>query len=278
MFIMKGAGIVKLKVLVDNNTYIDEYYLGEPAAAFYIEEGGERILFDCGYSDVLLKNAELMGIDLSSLTKIVFSHGHNDHTRGLLFLKDRADLSAVSLIAHPDCFLPREDETGSFGAPFSLADAALWTKLTTTCEPVNLIDKLVWLGEIPRGNDFEASEPVGRRLKEGLWEDDYVMDDTALAYRGEEGLFIITGCSHSGICNIVEYAKKVCGDSRIAGIIGGFHLFEKGRQLDKAVEYLKSCGVKRLYPCHCVSLAAKAAMLAELPVVEVGVGLRLELQ
>ena len=56
------------------------------------------------------------------------------------------------------------------------------------------------------------------------------------------------------------------------------HLFEKGRQLDKAVEYLKSCGVKRLYPCHCVSLAAKAAMLAELPVVEVGVGLRLELQ
>ncbi len=47
------------------------------------------------------------------------------------------------------------------------------------------------------------------------------MDDTALVYKGEKGSYIITGCSHSGICNIAEYAKKVCGDNRILGIIGG---------------------------------------------------------
>ena len=73
---------MKLTVLVDNNTYIDQYYLGEPALSFYIEDGDERILFDTGYSDAFIKNAEAMHIDLGRLTYIMLSHGHNDHTRG----------------------------------------------------------------------------------------------------------------------------------------------------------------------------------------------------
>ena len=49
---------------------------------------------------------------------------------------------------------------------------------------------------------------MGKQRKDEDWADDFVLDDTALAYKGRGGLFIITGCSHSGICNIVEYAKK----------------------------------------------------------------------
>lgn len=42
------------------------------------------------------------------------------------------------------------------------------------------------------------------------------MDGTALVYKSENGIYIIAGCSHShsGICNIVEYAKQVCNDNR----------------------------------------------------------------
>ena len=58
---------MKLRVLVDNNTYIDRYYLGEPAVSYYIECDGIRLLFDAGYSDVFLKNAEALGIDLAWL-------------------------------------------------------------------------------------------------------------------------------------------------------------------------------------------------------------------
>lgn len=76
---------MKLKVLVDNNTYIDQYYKGEPAVSYYIEDGDQCILFDTGYSDVLITNARAMDIDLGKLTHIVFSHGHNDHTRGYKF-------------------------------------------------------------------------------------------------------------------------------------------------------------------------------------------------
>ena len=79
-------GKLVLRVLVDNVTYIDEYLLGEPALCFYIEESGRKILFDTGYSDVLIKNAKILGIDLGQITTIVLSHGHNDHTQGIKYL------------------------------------------------------------------------------------------------------------------------------------------------------------------------------------------------
>jgi 7,8-dihydropterin-6-yl-methyl-4-(beta-D-ribofuranosyl)aminobenzene 5'-phosphate synthase len=55
---------MKLTVLIDNNTYIDEYYIGEPALSYYIEDENERLLFDAGYSDAFIRNAQAMNIDL----------------------------------------------------------------------------------------------------------------------------------------------------------------------------------------------------------------------
>ena len=46
---------MKLTILMDNNTYIDQYYLGEPAFSVYIEDGAEKILFDTGCSDSFLR-------------------------------------------------------------------------------------------------------------------------------------------------------------------------------------------------------------------------------
>ena len=106
--------------------------------------------------------------------------------------------------------------------------------------------------------------------------DDYVMDDTALVYKSEKGIYIITGCSHSGICNIVEYAKEVCNDNRVLGIIGGFHLFEVSEQVNKTIEYFKENNIKELYPCHCTSFAVKAEIHKTIPIKEVGVGLEIQ--
>ncbi len=77
--------ILKLKVLVDNNTYINQYYCGEPAVSYYIEDEGTRLLLDVGYSDIFIKNSKALGIDLRSIDTIVIPHGHDDHTRGLQF-------------------------------------------------------------------------------------------------------------------------------------------------------------------------------------------------
>ena len=146
-----------------------------------------------------------------------------------------------------------------------------------TREPLWLEEQLVFLGEIPRANDFENKKPVGEHCLADGWHDDYVMDDSALVYKQKDGIYIITGCSHAGICNIAEYAKQVTGCNVIKSIIGGLHLFSGNSQQTLATaDYLKQNVEGNIYPCHCTNLAAKFALHKELTVQEVGVGLTLE--
>ena len=76
---------MRLTVLVDNNTLIDRYLLGEPGVCYLIEVDDVRVLFDVGYSDIFLRNAQLLGVDLLQLDYLVLSHGHLDHTWGCRF-------------------------------------------------------------------------------------------------------------------------------------------------------------------------------------------------
>ena len=297
---------MKLTVLMDNNTYIDQYFLGEPAFSVFIEDGDERILFDTGYSDAFIRNAEEMQIDLGALTYIVLSHGHNDHSRGLTFLWDKYDLQNVKLVAHPGLFAPKRYMGLDVGAPFTKEDClAHGLQVIDGSKPVQITERLTFLGEIPRVTSFESKEPIGECTDTGLA--DFVMDDSALAYEGKEGMFIVTGCSHSGICNIVLQALR-CSEEKssgcasennksygragnvsasalheegkhktVSGIIGGFHLLKKNQQLTETIRFLEQHTKGMLYPCHCVSFAAKHEMMNTLPLTEVGVGLQLEI-
>ena len=103
-----------------------------------------------------------------------------------------------------------------------------------------------------------------------------MLDDTSLALDLPEGVFIVTGCAHAGVCNTVRYAKEVSGKDRVLGVLGGFHLFETGVVLDQMIETLHSLGVERVYPAHCTSLAVKSAFVGAFETREVGVGLSLD--
>jgi metal-dependent hydrolase (beta-lactamase superfamily II) len=69
---------------IDNNTLIDHYFLAEPGLSILVEtDQGIRVLFDVGYSDIFLRNAQKMDISLADLDFVAISHGHSDHTWGL---------------------------------------------------------------------------------------------------------------------------------------------------------------------------------------------------
>lgn len=263
---------MKLTILTDNTTRIDEYYLGEPGVCYYIEDGEKKILFDTGYSDVFVRNAEKMGIELSEVDTVVLSHGHDDHTRGLLFLPKSN--KKRTLYAHPDVFAPKRFEGEEIGMPISLEKACNSFVLKLSEKPIRITENIVFLGQIPRVTDFEAKRPLGEKMAEsGSWEPDFLMDDSAIVYDGgEDGITIITGCSHAGICNIVEYAKKVCKNDKVNGVIGGFHMMKLTSRVAKTVEYLQKQSPKRLCPCHCTCFHARAAIHAAVPVEEVCVG------
>ena len=266
---------MKLRVLEDNNTFIDEYYLGEPAVSYYIENENEKILFDTRYSDAFIQNAKKMSIDLNQVQKIVLSHGHNDHTGGLPYLLEEVKNKNITLIAHENCFEQKILEQEEIGSPITREVLAQACQLKLTKQPVKVSKNITFLGEIPDIHLFEKREQIGVRTEQGKTIADTMKDDSAMVHQSEKGLFIITGCSHSGICNIIDYAKKICQDNRVLGVIGGFHLFEKNEKLKGTIQYLKENQVSLLYPCHCISLDAKIEMAKTLTIHEVGVGMEL---
>lgn len=268
---------MKLTVLVDNNTYIDQYYLGEPAVSYYIEDGNDRILFDTGYSDVLIQNARNLHIDLGKISKLVFSHGHNDHTGGFKFLSNQYNLSQVELIAHPDALEEKRFGDKSIGFDLKTEEVKSICILSLSKLPVSISEHIIFLGEVPEIYSFEVRQPIGNKKVGEIFQDDYILEDSALVYNGDNGIFIITGCSHSGICNIVEYAKKVCHKQRIIGIIGGFHMFQVDSRLKNTIQYFLDNHITELYPSHCVSFQVKAEIDRYIPIHEVGVGLSINI-
>ena len=255
---------MKLTVLCDNCARVGAYYLAEPGVAYLLEDEGMKILLDTGFSDAYVRNAAKLGIDLSDLTAIVISHGHDDHTGGLIHLPEQKEKRP--LYGHPQIFERKRLNGEEIGAPYTKEQAAKLFDLHLSAEPVQLSERLVFLGQIPRTNDYENQHPVGERMVDGAWQPDYLLDDSALVYRGEEGLTIITGCSHAGVRNITEYAQKVCGEEKICGIIGGFHMPTVNRQTEETVRWLSKLRPKNLRPSHCTCFHARAAIHSCVPI------------
>ena len=276
---------MKLTVLVDNNTLIDHYFLGEPGVSYLIEDD-ITVLFDVGYSDVFVKNAQRLKIDLLDVDFVLLSHGHLDHTGGLealVRMHSEATIEGIPhkkpvLIAHPHALLPKLMEgMGHIGIMVEQARLEEYFDLHLSTAAVWLTEHLVFLGQISRVHDFEGREPLGKMVGSGGWQDDYVLDDTALVYKGKKGLVVITGCSHAGICNIIEQAKRVCDEQRIVDVIGGLHLLNPSKvQLEETVHYIGGLGLEQLHACHCTDMASKMALATVSPIEEVGVGLTLE--
>jgi 7,8-dihydropterin-6-yl-methyl-4-(beta-D-ribofuranosyl)aminobenzene 5'-phosphate synthase len=265
---------MKLTVLADNNTFIDQYFLGEPAFSCLLEDGDFSLLLDTGYSDVFLKNADKLGLDLTKVSAVVLSHGHEDHTGGLPFLLERCGEKRPRIVAHPLALEENHFDSGAaIGLTMDPAELRRRAELTLTREPTRLSEHLVFLGEIPAQLPFEARYPIGRTGARG----DLLFDDTAICYETPEGLWLITGCSHSGICSIAEHAKKVCGDDRIRGILGGLHLLKFDDRAMSTIDYLDVQDLEALYACHCTCLEVKARMFGRLPILETGSGLTLNL-
>lgn len=274
---------MKIHVLVDNNTLVDQYYLAEPGFSVLIVDEDLEVLFDTGYSDIFIRNAQKMGLDLTSLDYIALSHSHLDHTWGLEpLIRYYSELriakiphSKPCLIAHSQAFISiMEENFSEFGSLMSKEKIAKHLELKLSDQPIWLSERLVFLGQIPRKNNFESNLRFGR--KEGAKEEDWVIDDSALAYKSEEGLVIISGCSHSGICNIIEYARQVCNEDRVIDILGGLHLQKPPqKQIQGTRKYLKALNLKRIHACHCTDLKSKIALSKVVEIKEVGVGLTL---
>lgn len=242
--------------------------LGEWGFAALVEADGRKLLFDTGARpDTVLRNARTLGIDLSDVEDVVLSHNHQDHTGGLIAMRRalmEANPRALSrAYVAPAIFATRRNEPPSWT---SMAEKrrqfeALGGEFVLIEAPRELMPGL-WLAGPPPRQHEESSMALLSKIEvevDGAWQLDTVPEDMPLVAVTTDGVFLLTGCGHSGLVNNVLFAQKLTG-ARVKGAIGGFHLFlYSDDELRWTAEELKRAGVEVLSAAHCTGI--ESAML-----------------
>jgi 7,8-dihydropterin-6-yl-methyl-4-(beta-D-ribofuranosyl)aminobenzene 5'-phosphate synthase len=267
---MQTAPALRLTIVCENTVGKPLPLIGEHGFACVLDCQAGRILFDTGRGTALLPNLAVLGIDPASIEGIVLSHGHDDHTGGLLPL-----LRAIGprpVYAHPAIFTERyhqrTDERRAIGMKATRAELEeAGARLRLLEEFAELGHGLWFSGPIPRRSRLESGDPAlvcldahGNNLADPL------DDDAALAVETPRGLVIVLGCAHAGLINTVEHFRARLDRRPIHVIIGGTHLGPaSSEQFEATANYLHQLGKTRLCACHCTGLQQTASLQARLP-------------
>jgi len=235
---------MKITALLENTTQREDMQV-EHGLSLYIETETYKILFDMGQSDLFAKNANVLGIDLSAVDIAVLSHGHYDHGGGLQ--------TFLSLNEKATVYINRF----AFEPHFNALDKyiGLDTTLKTTLVEQNRLHITDETCILAPGLTLFSCNNRPRFCNLGSFDltvlegNSHVPDD----FRHEQYLLIeengkkvlISGCSHKGIQNIMEwFAPDV--------LVGGFHFMklEPGDALDVAAEDLNRYST-RYFTGHC---------------------------
>lgn len=228
-----------------------------------------RVLLDAGMSPGGLRhNLRVLGHDARDLDLIVLSHGHIDHTGGMVGLVEALGSPAsLPLVLHPAAWWDRRMAVP--GAPVVELPTLDRRALTATGfevldrrEPSLLLDgRLLVTGEVPRTTAFEVGLAFHEARRPSGWEPDPVVpDDQAIVLhvRGR-GLVVLTGCAHAGIVNTLHHVRQATGIARVDTVMGGFHLSGPAAlpQLAPTVDALVAMAPSLLVPTHCTGPVAQ---------------------
>jgi len=89
--------------------------------------------------------------------------------------------------------------------------------------------------------------------------------EQSLALKTDRGIFVVVGCSHPGVGNILDAADKF---GTVYGIIGGFHGFDDFERLSD---------LSLICPCHCTQFKEEIKQIFPEVCSECGAGMVLEL-
>ncbi len=243
--------------------------IGEHGLSYWIEHRGKRILFDTGAGTALFHNAESMGIDLAGVDVIAVSHGHYDHTGGLLRLLDMVP-RRVPVYLHPAALQPKYSGSGGRSHSAGMTDDELSAirscghELVFTEQVTELAEGIHLTGYVPRTTDYEdTGGPF--YLDAELTRPDPLDDDQSLYIDCSGVTYVLLGCAHAGVVNTLDHIRSVTGRG-IDTCIGGMHLSSADEnRLSGTVAALRGMGIRRLGPMHCTGMAASARLWTELP-------------
>ena len=272
----------------------------EHGLCFYIETEHHKLLMDTGQTDLLIANAQKLGIDLTEVDTVVLSHGHYDHGGGILPF---AKLNPEAKIYVPE---------GAFGEYYSVNKAGEPHYIGLSKE-IQELPQVVVVGsgkpaaqtgtdapldaeqssaESPLSEDMPAAQSSGiyridnelslfsgignahpipsanRRLKvqtdEGLVQDDFGHEQCLVIHEGTKSV-LLSGCAHHGILNVLDrYRELYGGDPDV--VISGFHMMRKHGYSDEDINMIIDTALELrkhktvFYTGHCTGIEPYSAM------------------
>ncbi len=248
---------LRITTLIENMPDEEGKLIAEHGLSLHIEFDDKRILFDTGQTGDFVKNAEPLGIDLKALDDIIISHGHYDHSGGVMTLLSEME-KPLPFYVGEGFFAPKykhlSDGTYRYnGNPFTeqeLRDRKVDLCMVTE-DVTYLTERILLFKNFPVVCGFERKNEKFV-LPDG---DKYTVDafgeEVALGLRTSKGLVLIVGCSHVGICNILQAVRSRV-EEPIYAMLGGTHLMEADEdRLQKTMEVFRRFGVQCVAVSHC---------------------------
>lgn len=239
---------MKIKVLAENCA-ISKEFIAEHGLSLYIEVNGKKILFDMGKTDAFAENAKLLGVDISDIDFAVLSHGHYDHGGGLKRFLEINKTAPVYMSQYAFGEHYADNSARFIGIDKSLKGN---DRLISVGDYLKISDvfELFSFNESVRPYKTEAfaltAKIDGEFIEEDFRHEQYLM----INENGKK--ILISGCSHKGILNIMEWTKPDI-------LVGGFHFFKvdindgQSEFLDTAADILNGYNTS-YYTCHCTGL------------------------
>jgi len=249
-------------------------FIGEHGLSLLIENE-TTTLYDTGQGFGLINNMKVLGKNPDMIDRIIISHGHYDHTGGLMqMLKARG--TGMEVYCHPDAFIqkiayyqmPGNNLEVSIGFQSSRQEYEnAGAHFNWISGYGGLSDTLAFISDVARPEGWKTWDVRLKRKIDGIIEDDPFNDDLSLLVETESGPVVLLGCAHAGIVNTVQYAVKTTGIDRIHAVMGGFHLsgpfFEP--LIDRTTKELQKMNPAYVIPTHCTGRKAIMEMEKQMP-------------
>ena len=270
---MKKKHPFSAQFLVDNVPNPNNPELqSEHGMSLLFEWHHERILFDVGLTAHFVQNAQALHIDIADISHLVLSHGHKDHTGGLSHFFEHngtADVWAAENITKYRYFSMRHEQPRDISFTVNLLlENDLYhpvCKSTWMTEDMAFVTNISGRYPTPQANNkLEVSPIDGTNQRLDTFDHEIV-----IVLKDEDGLIILSPCSHNGLLNILEACTAFTGETRVKAFIGGLHLldnFVSTKELDEIVEV---CTTQypdmQILTGHCTGAEAKAHLEKAMP-------------
>lgn len=247
---------MKIITLVEN-TCGDERCTAEHGLSLYIETQKHKLLLDTGQTDAVVKNAEVLGVDLSAVDTVILSHGHYDHSGGILPVSKIN--STTRIIMQQKAAEPHYNGERYIGIDKDILNLP---NIQLIDGDMQLDDELFLFSGITGRRCYPQGNLKLSRLENGVKVPDDFSHEQCLVITQGDKRWLLSGCSHNGILNILDRYREIF-QSEPDFCLTGFHMMKKdGEHTDeeKAVIIQTAEELSKMhtvfYSGHCTGIPA----------------------